>query len=176
MADAEAAEAERKKTADAITSIVKTVDELTKTVAELVKTKDGTTTPPVQTDAEKTRTADAMRDTATRAEILVPGFTMPTTDSVPDMSAVTVLQRKVLADAAKTEDGKGIVKPLLAGRTLDALPDDAVETVFIAASEMARANNNSRGSVRGVATSDFDKAPVSIAEMNKRNADFWAKR
>jgi hypothetical protein len=180
----EAAEAEAKKqTADTIAELKKTVDELESKVAELqakvgdddteeldengqpkAKTGDNDGEP---TDEEKTKTEDAMRDTMPRAEILVPGFTV---DAAPKRPAdVVALQRKVLraADAAA-------LQPLLAGRTVDALPDDAVATVFIAAAEMKRATNNARAQVPG-RTQDHRGQPgaVTAAEINRRNAEFY---
>jgi hypothetical protein len=125
-------------------------------------------------DEEKTKTADAMRDTVTRAEILVPGFKMPTADAAPRRLAdVAGVQRKVLTDAARTEDGKAVVAPLLAGRTVDSLSAAEVSTVFIAASEMARHKNNTRGARHGVNTKDAGGKTVTPADINARNVEFW---
>lgn len=200
----EAAEAEEKqKTADQIAALAKTVDTLAGVVAKLAKGKtadsdeelDENGQPKAKTgdeeteeekekriadeaaaaEEEKTKTADALRDTASRAEILVPGFTMPTADSVPNLAGVATVQRKVLADALKTEDGRAIVTPLLAGRTVDAMPVDAVATVFVAASEMAKQKNNSRGARQGMKTKDFGSV-VTAAEINRRNAEFYSQQ
>lgn len=172
-----------------IAELKKTVDELTSQVEELKKTGDSDEELDEQgnpkaktgdegepTDEEKKQTADAMADTVSRAEILVPGFTVPTTDSVANLAAVATVQRKVLADAMKTADGKEVVTPLLGGRTVDALPAEAVQTVFVAASELMRAKNNARGIVRGVQVKDGARPLVSNAEINKRNAEFWSKQ
>lgn len=128
-----------------------------------------------EAETEKKETADAMRDTASRAEILVPGFSMPTTDSIKTRDAVTVLQRKVLVDAIKTEDGKALIVPLLSGRTVDALDAVGVRTVFVAASMLMGQQNNARGVRRGVSTKDFGTV-VTPAEINRRNAEFWNKQ
>jgi hypothetical protein len=188
-ADEEAAE-ERKQTADALADLKKTVDTLASVVQQLVKTKDEEADPEPKktgdeedpepkteddepTAEEKKQTADAMRDTASRAEILVPGYTMPTADSVAGLCDVAVVRQKVLIEAFKTADGKAIIEPLLAGRKLGELTADDSGTVFVAASELMRAKNNSRGIVRSVATKDFGKAPISNSEINKRNTEFW---
>lgn len=198
----EEAKAEREKTADTLASIAKTVDALVTAVAALSKTRDGdeelddngqpkgktgdeelteeekekkAADEAAEEEKEKTATADAMRDTASRAEILLPGFAMPTADSVPNLAAVVAVQRKVLADVMKTADGKTSVAPLLAGRTVDALTADAVGTVFTAASEMAKQANNARGARRGVQTKDFGPA-ITAADINRRNAEFYASK
>lgn len=185
----EESEAERKETKDALAGIAKTVDALVATVAALAKTRDsapaGEQSSAEKVDSagnpigdeepdeeEKKKTADAMADMVTRAEILVPGFKVPTADSVRGLAGVAVVQRKILAGADKT-----VVSPLLAGRTVDALTAPEVATVFLAASELARAQNNNRGAVRSVTTSDHGtKAIPTAAEINARNAAFWAKQ
>lgn len=191
--------AEREKTADSIAKLTKTVDALTTVVAQLAKTKDEELNP--DGDVKKTedddmtpeekekkaadeaaeiekkeseKTADAMRDTASRAEILLPGFTMPTADSVPNMAGVVTVQRKVLADALKTENGKAVIAPLVSGRTVDALSADAVSTVFLAASEMMKQKNNSRGARHASKTNDH-KPAITAADINRRNAEFYSQ-
>lgn len=187
-ADEEAEEeAKKNKTSDSIAKLQSTVDALASTVALLVKgkTKDGEpgdddsdpdkkkTEDDEVTAEEKTKTGDAMRATVSGAEILVPGFQLPTADGVANLAAVTAVRRKVLVETLKTADGKAIVAPLLGAKTVDALTADAVDTVFVAASEMAKHRNNAKGSRHGIKTQDFGKAPVSLSDMNKRNAAFW---
>lgn len=204
--EAAAKEAEEKtKTADAIATLTATVASLVKTVDTFIVNKrvadsdaelDDNGQPKAKTgdeeseeekakraadeeaaaEEEKTKTADAMRDTASRAEILVPGFAMPTVDSVLDLAGVTALQRKVLGDAFKSEQGKTVVAPLLAGRTVDALGADAVATVFVAASEMMKQQNNARGARRGVQTQDRRGELITPASINARNAEFYANK
>lgn len=183
-ADEESAAAMRAKDEE-VAELKKTVDELTAQLSAAGKIGDedeldadgnpkAKTGDDEPTEEEKKKTADAMADTVSRAEILVPGFVMPTTDSVGRLAGVVVVQRKVLAGALKTADGKEALEPLLAGRTVDALPADAVQTVFVAASEVMRVKNNARGIVRGVQVRDSVARPlVSNAEINKRNAEFW---
>lgn len=183
-ADEETAEKLRAKDEE-LAALKKTVDELTAQLSSAGKIGDeddldesGNPKPKTgdeePTDEEKKKTADAMAVVLSRAEILVPGFAMPTTDSVPNLAGVVAVQRKVLAGALKTTDGKEALEPLLAGRTVDALPAEAVQTVFVAASEVMRVKNNARGIVRGVQVRDSAARPlVSNAEINKRNAEFW---
>lgn len=189
----EEAELERKETKDAIADLKKTVDALVEAIkskdeigpdagqsSTAGKIDDGTN--PIgdeePTEEEKKQTADAMRDVLSRAEILAPGFKMPTADAAPRRLADVVgVQRKVLADAARTADGAALVSPLLAGRTVDALSAAEVATVFVAAAEMARVQNNSRAARQGIATKDQKLGgAVSNADINARNAAFWNKK
>lgn len=181
----EEAEAEKKKTADSIASLQKTVDEL---VAAL-KSKDdmgpdagqSSTAEKVDTgsnpigdeegepdEEEKTKTADAMRDLVTRAEIVVPGFTA---DAAPRrLTDVDALVRKIL----KTADS-ALVSPMLAGRTVDSLSAPEAQVVFVAASEVARHKNNSRGRIGDQRATNPGQV-VTPADINRRNAEFWTKR
>lgn len=185
VADEEEANA-KKETADTLANLVKTVDALTKVVATLTKDSDDEEKKTEDEDEEKKtedddeekkETADAMRETVSRAEILVPGFVVPTADAATvTRDSVTTLRRKVLADAMKNTDVVAAVTPLLAGRTLDALTADAVDSVFVGASEMVKLKNNSRGQRNAAPTKDFGGAPKTPAEINRLNSEFWAKR
>jgi len=199
VADEAAAEEEKKErqaTTDAISTLTQTVATLAKTVADMskpAKTKDeaGDELPTgdeetaeekekrvadeaAAEEENKVKTEDSMRDTISRAEILVPGFSAPTLDSVTDANGVAAVQRKVLSEALKTQDGKTAFAGLLGGRTLDALTVDQVGTVFLAASELARQKNNSKGAVTALKTKDFG-APTSAATINARNSEFYKK-
>lgn len=166
-ADEQKATEAAQKTADTIAALTKTVDELTAQVAKLTPAPA-----PTITDAEKVKTADALKDVASRAEILVPGFAMPTADSVKTFAEVAGVQRTVLNEAMKTEDGKKIVMPLLSGRTVDELTADVAPIVFAAASEIARQQNNARGNRNGIDTTKVAKA-VTPADINERNRKFY---
>lgn len=119
------------------------------------------------TDAAKV--ADAMRDVATRAEMLAPGYSMPTADSVATLDAVANVQRAVLAHTIKTDDGKKLVAPFLGGKTLDEMSVDALGVAFVAASELARAKNNG---ARSAAVQSFGKGST-VAEINEANRKFY---
>ncbi len=181
----EEAEAKEKQTSDAIAALMKTVDGLAAQVKKLTKDSDDPddeeeakkkkAEDEAKEEEEKAQVGDAMRDIAVRAEILVPGFSMPTTDSVKSMKSVSDVHRRVLAQAITTADTKKLIEPLLAGRTIDALSADAVATVFVAASESVKAQNNANGVRHNVTTKDFGR-PSTIASINQRNAEFWATR
>lgn len=190
-----------KTTDAALASLTKTVDSLAKTVDALVKakskdadpkedddkTKDGELDPDGMTadmiltaetagkiDIGKTwtgRVGDSMREIASAAEIICPGFSMPTTDSVKSLGAGLKLQSRILS----MEAAQKYVAPLLAGRTVDSLKASEIRSVFNGAAAMARHMNNSQGARAHAATRDFGKAPPSIAEINKANAAHWDK-
>ncbi|HWI02384.1 MAG TPA: DUF2213 domain-containing protein [Acidimicrobiales bacterium] len=155
-----------------------TVDTLAKTVADLAAKVGDKEPDPVKTgdDGEKAQAVAALPDVASRAEILVPGFAVPTADAVATLADVAEVQRKALAEFVKTEDGAKLAAPLLAGRTVDALSADAVGTVFVAASELARSKNNAGTATPAAPVRSSDAMRNSIAEINARNAAFWAKQ
>lgn len=194
------------KTADSLAALTRTVDTLVKTVDALTKAKskdagdeppfkkkegetedddtdpDGMTVDMILTaeaagkiDIGKTWTGkmgDSMKDIASRAEILVPGFKIPTTDAVKSLGAALRIQCKVL----DSEAAQKYVAPLLAGRSLDSMKSADIRGLFHAASEMAKAMNNSLGARAHAATRDFGRAPASPTDINAKNAEFWAKR
>lgn len=182
----------KKKTSDSVDSLAKTVDSLAKTLDAFMKaqtTKDEAAaalinnvgTPAAKLDpgkietgdedaAETAEVMDSMKHFASRAEILVPGYKVPTTDSVKKRDHVTDAMRKVLS-AAPTE----AVEPFLRGRTVDSLPHVEVPAVFAGAAALAAGRNNGQGRT-SIQTKDFGKAPLSLADINDRNAEFWAKR
>lgn len=121
----------------------------------------------------------AWQDTVQRLAILSPDVRMPTRDSrmsVTDKAkAICSCQRKAL-DAALTADAS-IVRPFMAGHTtIDAMPDTAIQNAFIGASELARVKNNTAGARTSITTKDFGNAPISPADLNKSNRQYWADR
>lgn len=183
IADEERAEEIRAKDEE-IENLKKTVDELTETVEKLKAgdedendDKGEKTGDEEPTEEEKQKTADAMSDTVVRAEILAPGFKLPTSDSVMRLADVATVRRSVLASALKTADGAKVITPLLSGQTIDALPVEMVNTVFVAASEMAKQANNTRGIVRSITKDSGQRGVVPTpTELNKRYADHYATK
>lgn len=126
-------------------------------------------------DTGTTYTGDAFREVIARAEVLAPGFSIPTTDAARTADAVAKLQRRVLADAITTDTGKQVLQPLLAGRALDKLTGDALDALFTGAAELMKRHNNSTGVRSGVTTKDFGRANTPAA-INKAAQEFWANR
>jgi hypothetical protein len=195
---------EKKATQDSIAALTASVATLAKTVDALVKgkTADGKTgdddeeldengnpkgkakdadsdlTDPeaaAKLDESGVYTGDSLKDIVSRAEILAPGFSMPTTDSVKS-DAVVTLQRNVLAEAMKTTDGQKVVAPFLAGRDLAKMTADALSAVFVAASELARQTNNARGAQFGRGnTTDHRAVANRVVAMNEAAQKFWTR-
>lgn len=126
-------------------------------------------------DTGTTYTGDAFREVIARAEVLAPGFSIPTTDAARTADAVAKLQRRVLADAITTDTGKQVLQPLLAGRALDKLTGDALDALFTGAAELMKRHNNATGVRSGVTTKDFGRANTPAA-INKAAQEFWANR
>lgn len=132
------------------------------------------------------KTADSasvlFQDAISRAEIIKPGHKMPTFDKATfDVKAfdeqMLSLKREVLTAAYQTEEGRKAIEPFTKGPVKDFATVDAatLDAAFVGASEIIARENNS-GFVRlSIKTNDFGK-PITVAEINKRNADFWNGR
>lgn len=121
-------------------------------------------------------TGDSLKALVARAEILAPGVQVPTGDAAGKPAAIAQFQRKALATAYATVDGKAAIKPFLQGRDIKALTGDALASVFAGASELMRIKNNDRGTrTSAAATRDFGKT-ATPADINARNAAHWADR
>lgn len=121
------------------------------------------------------------------AEILVPGFRMPTFDSKAKRKATVdnmcAARRKALDAAYATADGKVLIDSV-SGRTsltLDKMTCVEAATLFRAAAGAKKLLNNRQ------ATGDAHRVPnqqvnagstatKSIADLNKANAEFWAAK
>jgi len=142
-------------------------DETTDTVLEAEKAdKD---------DTAKVLSGDSLKAVLSRAEILVPGFALKTTDGKAATVDVDNHMRAVLEKACATDEGKALVAPFLAGRELKTLTGDSLASVFTGAAELARAKNNSAGTRKSAATRDFGPTQA-VTAINARNRDFWANR
>ncbi len=146
------------------------------TVAQCVemckKMMGGTTDAPSDEDKaeEKKMTGDAgyQQSVVSRAELIMPGI------ALPEGGKLATFKRQVLSAASKTVDGMALIEPL-AGKGIDftKMPIATVDTVFNGAAELAKARNNARQSVDALTISTKTNA---IADLNKSNADFWAKK
>jgi len=125
----------------------------------------------------KTYTGDAvlLTDLRSRAEILAPGISFATRDSkVKTKDHICSCQRQALKTAMATDGSKAVVEPFLMGRALDQMTPDQVAAAFTGASELARQRNNAVGSRTSITTKDFGRT-TSVADINKRNRDFWSQ-
>lgn len=123
---------------------------------------------------------DALPVLKSRAEILSPGIKLafPTGDaaSVSFRKGVNDCKRQALKAAYATDEGRVAVDSILSGRCIDKLSPATLDAVFMGASAIIGAKNNS-GSTSGAkrTTKDFGKQP-SVAELNRANREFWANR
>lgn len=126
--------------------------------------------------AGQTYTGD-MATVRSNAEILAPGFKMPTFDAKAKTGDVCACQRKVLEAAYATDAGRAVIDPLLAGRTADfsSLDAGAVGVIFNGAAAMRKQQNNTAGTRDGVTTRDFGRATTAAA-INTQNRKFWEDR
>ncbi|MGV4057189.1 DUF2213 domain-containing protein [Citrobacter portucalensis] len=112
-------------------------------------------------DAKVTGDAAYKRNIIGDAEIICPGF-QPKSDKG--------LKRQVLAHAARTGDSLkafGI-------DDFDKAPKDTIDAVFKAAVEISKAKNHITPP-SGKPTGDRARGPMSPAELNKINAEFWKR-
>ncbi|WP_250512689.1 DUF2213 domain-containing protein [Caballeronia sp. INDeC2] len=129
-------------------------------------------------------TGDSAALIPARAEILAPGIKLATFDSAKASTKDTAAhlcacQRRALAAAHKTDDGKAVLTPLVGTATVDfdKMPPMAVNAIFTSAAEAMRAKNNAGGG-KG-ATIDLKpmgKMSVtdSIRKMQENANKMWA--
>ena len=125
-------------------------------------------------DPGTTHTGDAFRAVLANAEILSPGFSIPTGDSIGKAGGTDHLKRKVLK-TAMTSDSASLLAPLFAGRSIDTLSGAALDALFTASAELVKANNNRAGVRHSVTVRDFGSVS-SPAAINKAAQEFWASR
>lgn len=147
------------------------------------KTKDdGDLTEPEKAEkldesGTQTYTGDSLKEVISRAEILSPGYRMPTFDSANNGKAVLNTKRSVLKAAYATEDGQKAISPFVGPNPdFDKLPSFTIDAAFVGASELIKQQNNAKGVRSGISTRDFGRAAPSPAEINQRNREFWNKQ
>ncbi|EOQ63914.1 hypothetical protein F935_01544 [Acinetobacter calcoaceticus ANC 3811] len=125
----------------------------------------------------QTYTGDSLREVISRAEILSPGYRMPTFDSANNGKAVLNTKRSVLKAAYSTQDGQKAIAPFVGPNPdFDKLPTHTIDAAFVGASELIKQQNNTKGVRSGISTRDFGRAAPTPAEINQRNRDFWNKQ
>ncbi|MFK6082279.1 DUF2213 domain-containing protein [Acinetobacter baumannii] len=147
------------------------------------KTKDdGDLTEPekaekIDESGTQTYTGDSLKEVISRAEILSPGYRMPTFDSPNNGKDVLNTKRSVLKAAYATEDGQKAIAPFVGQNPdFDKLPTFTIDAAFIGASELIKQQNNAKGVRSGISTRDFGRAAPTPAEINQRNREFWNKQ
>lgn len=101
-------------------------------------------------------------DSAYRAEVILPGV------DLSRKMKPTAFKREVLSTADKK-----LVRQVVGDADIRKLPKQSVEMAFNAVSELAKGRNTRS------ATGDASRATITtpnISDLNKANADFWAKK
>lgn len=122
----------------------------------------------------QTYTGDSLKEVISRAEILSPGYRMPTLDSANNSKAVLSVKRQVLKASYATQDGQKAIAPFVGvDPDFDKLPIHTIDAAFAGASELIKQQNNYRGVRSGIKTSDFGRSAPTPAEINARNRAYW---
>lgn len=131
------------------------------------------------------RTGDTLKNIQVLAEILSPGYKVPTLDCkckdkrVRDQ--ITDIKRKVLEKSYSTEDGKKAITPFTAGKTIDKLSHAIVDAAFIGASEIMRISNNKKSTSNNGSHATNDNNQNTIDAFSRGGIDainqrFWTKK
>ncbi|ENV08969.1 hypothetical protein F966_02614 [Acinetobacter higginsii] len=121
-------------------------------------------------------TGDSLKEVISRAEILSPGYRMPTLDNANNGKAVLNVKRQVLKASYATQDGQKAIAPFVGvDPDFDKLPTYTIDAAFAGASELIKQQNNARGVRSGIRTSDFGRSAPTPAEINAKNREFWNK-
>lgn len=131
---------------------------------------------------EKMKDADtAYASLVSSAEILAPGYKLPkltrdaAASSKKTRDGLCACKRRALDAALKTEDGKKVVSKFLHGKTVDKLTAPEVDAAFAGATELMRALNNTKSSVKDKETTQTVDA-FSQNGINTINKNFWNNR
>lgn len=187
------AKEEKEKTSDALTKMADSLAALVNRVGKLEtrdkKSKDEEAEETEEekkkreAEEEKNKTSDSalaveVQDVRARVEILSPGMAFITTDAAAGAAkmrdSLCAMRRKALEAAYASPKTRDAVAPLVAGRDLQKLTCDALNSTFIGASEIVRRENNAPTKVT------FDSSKVAagvrstISDMNRRAAEFWS--
>jgi hypothetical protein len=137
--------------------------------------------PAVTTDSSTL--ASTFQDVMARAEILCPGVQVPSFDSAAASTAtensMCETMRRALTGGYANDQTRAVITPLLLGKTVDfgKITCDSVTSFFMAASEMKKMANQKAVQPKTVPTADSGtrQAPPTAAELNAKNAVFWAQ-
>ncbi len=150
------------------------------------KTKDGEEEdePAGKSTKDSAALADSYADTLAKAEILVPGFRMPTFDAAAKrkatVDAMCGARRRCLDLAYSTKDGAELVDSVAGTKgnlDLAKLDCKAVAVIFRAtAGAKALLNNRTVDSQVKDGQQEVKKGVTSISDLNKANREYWAPR
>lgn len=113
------------------------------------------------------------QDVISRAEIISPGIRVVKPEKGKFKSSLSKLKRDALATAL-TKDSASVIKPLVGKKGVNTLTKDALDAVFIAASELIGNANNSKVQKKALTVKDLS-SHLDLAAMNAKNKAFWSK-
>lgn len=116
----------------------------------------------------------AWHDLISKADVIAPGIVAPKPKVADIKKASLAVKRRALSESL-TKDHAMIIKPLLRGKKITQLTEDALDTAFVAAFEMVRNANNSKVQKKSMQMKDLS-SHTELAEINKRNKEFWNKK
>lgn len=122
---------------------------------------------------------DSFRDTASLAEIIVPGIRLPTVDKAAKpkdtFRKICNLRRQALDLAYVQPETRSMIEELISGKTLDtsAMTCDAVRTTFRSVAAMRKAANNGTRDYRPAAV-EVKSRVTSLSDLNKANQKHYA--
>lgn len=132
---------------------------------------------------------EAFQDTVSKAEVLAPGYTVPTFDAkappVKTFRAIDRLRRSTLDLAYNKPETRGVIDQALSGRTFDSkrISFGHARVLFNVVAGAAAASNNSRATDTRQGAADNNGAThrvagsvQSLADINKRNAEVYARK
>lgn len=129
--------------------------------------------------------ADAYQDTVAIAEILAPGMSVPQFDRNASpkktLDAISNVRSSALELAYNMPATRGMIDQILGGRRLDVakMTHDSLRTTFKAVGAMAKAANNGNNNARhnaGAGRDDGKKGIRTIADLNRANSEFYARK
>lgn len=124
-------------------------------------------------------TGDSLQEIRSRAEILVPGISLPTMDAkTADIGKVALgVKRTALKQAYQDPKVKQTIDLFTSGKSdFDAMPQATIDAAFTGAAELIKSQNNAKGFRSGVSTKDFGRQPLTIDQINERNRAYWNKK
>lgn len=129
---------------------------------------------------------DSFQETVARAEIIAPGISIPTFDSKESprksFEKICNLRKKALGFGINDAATNSMIEKFRGGKTLTAdslakLPCNETRLLFHGVATMKAEQNNSNGSRSSVRDGQPVKSKTpTLAEVNKANAEFWARK
>lgn len=125
---------------------------------------------------------DSFQETVSLAEIIAPGIRIPTFDRAArpaqSLKSICSLRSQALDLGYAQPATRGLIDELLAGKTLDTkkMTCDATRSLFRSVAALKKADNKKTNFSATDNENLQTRGVKSIADLNKLNADFYAKK